>query len=76
VDPAAGGSAIDITAIFRQHYAELVRLAVMLVGDRPTAEDVVQEVFANLHARRDRPATPPVTGAACGGSRWSAAWTG
>ena len=40
--------------LFRQHYAELVRLAVMLVGDRPTAEDVVQEVFTKLHARRDR----------------------
>ncbi len=46
---------MDITAIFRQHYPELVRLAVMLVGDRPTAEDVVQDVFATLHARRDRP---------------------
>ena len=54
-DPAPGGPALDITAIFRQHYPELVRLAVMLVGDRPTAEDVVQDVFATLHARRDRP---------------------
>jgi RNA polymerase sigma-70 factor (sigma-E family) len=54
-DLAAGGPAVDISAIFRQHYAELVRLAVMLVGDRPTAEDVVQDVFARLHARRDRP---------------------
>jgi RNA polymerase sigma-70 factor (sigma-E family) len=51
----AGGPAMDIPALFRQHYAELVRLAVMLVGDQPTAEDVVQEVFANLHARRNRP---------------------
>jgi RNA polymerase sigma-70 factor (sigma-E family) len=50
----ADGPAMDITTLFRQHYAELVRLAVMLVGDRPTAEDVVQEVFAKLHARRDR----------------------
>jgi len=50
-----GGPAADITTLFRCHYAELVRLAVMLVGDRPTAEDVVQDVFARLHARRDRP---------------------
>jgi DNA-directed RNA polymerase specialized sigma24 family protein len=55
LDPAPGGPAVDLTAIFRQHYPELVRLAVMLVGDRPTAEDVVQDVFATLHARRDRP---------------------
>jgi RNA polymerase sigma-70 factor (sigma-E family) len=45
---------MDISALFRQHYAELVRLAVMLVGDRATAEDVVQDVFAKLHARRNR----------------------
>src|SRR5689334_113240 len=54
-EPAVGGPAADITTLFRCHYAELVRLAVMLVGDRPTAEDVVQDVFARLHARRDRP---------------------
>jgi RNA polymerase sigma-70 factor (sigma-E family) len=41
----------DITSLFRGHYAELVRLALLVTGDRPTAEDVVQEVFASLHAR-------------------------
>jgi hypothetical protein len=35
-----------------RHHAELVRLALLLVGDQPTAEDVVQDVFAKLHARR------------------------
>ena len=40
-----------------RHHAELVRLALLLVGDQPTAEDVVQDVFARLHARRaDMPA--------------------
>ena len=34
-----------------RHHAELVRLALLLVGDQPTAEDVVQDVFARLHAR-------------------------
>jgi RNA polymerase sigma-70 factor (sigma-E family) len=52
---AAAGPAVDISTLFRRHYAELVRLAVMLVGDRPTAEDVVQDVFARLHTRRDLP---------------------
>ncbi|HET7243978.1 MAG TPA: sigma factor [Streptosporangiaceae bacterium] len=51
----AARPAVNITTLFRRHYAEPVRLAVMLVGDRPTAEDVVQDVFARLHARRDRP---------------------
>jgi len=45
---------MDISTLFRQHYAELVRLAVMMVGDRSTAEDVVQDVFAKLHARREK----------------------
>jgi sigma-70-like protein len=54
-EPAVVGPAVDITTLFRRHYAELVRLAVMLVGDRPTAEDVVQDVFVRPHTSRDRP---------------------
>jgi RNA polymerase sigma-70 factor (sigma-E family) len=54
-DLAADKPGVDVSALFRQQYAELVRLAVMLVGDRPTAEDAVQDVFAKLHARRDLP---------------------
>jgi len=38
-----------------RHHAELVRLALLLVGDQPTAEDVVQDVFAKLHARTSGP---------------------
>jgi RNA polymerase sigma factor (sigma-70 family) len=37
--------------LFRQHHADLVRLAMLLVGDQPTAEDVVQDVFARLCTR-------------------------
>ena len=44
--------------MFREHHGELVRLALLLVGDLPilvgdlpTAEDVVQDVYASLHAR-------------------------
>jgi RNA polymerase sigma-70 factor (sigma-E family) len=51
---AASPPAPDVALIFRQHHAQLVRLALMLVGDRPTAEDVVQDAFAGLHARRER----------------------
>jgi len=36
------------------HQLEIVRLATLLVGDRPTAEDVVQDVFTRLHAHWDR----------------------
>ena len=60
--PGAGGPAEtagaaqdsrDVSMLFREHHVELVRLAVLLVGDRPTAEDVVQDVFARL-CLRDR----------------------
>jgi RNA polymerase sigma-70 factor (sigma-E family) len=41
-----------VAGLFREQHAELVRLAVLLVGDRASAEDVVQDVFARL-CRRD-----------------------
>lgn len=40
-----------LTVLFRDRHAELVRLATLVVGDRPTAEDVVQDVFARLCVR-------------------------
>ena len=42
---------LDVALIFRQHHAGLVRLALLLVGDRGSAEDVVQDVFTRLCAR-------------------------
>ena len=36
--------------IFRRYHADLVRLALLLVGDRASAEDVVQDVFTRLCA--------------------------
>jgi RNA polymerase sigma-70 factor (sigma-E family) len=44
----------QVAALFRDHHGELVRLALLLVGDVPTAEDVVQDIYARLHARPDR----------------------
>lgn len=38
----------SLTLLFRERHAELVRLATLVVGDRPSAEDVVQDVFARL----------------------------
>ena len=40
-------SAVDY--LFRAHCAALVRLAYCLLGERETAEDVVQEAFVSLH---------------------------
>ena len=40
-----------MAALFREHHGELVRLALLMVGDVATAEDVVQDVYASLHSR-------------------------
>jgi len=40
-----------VADLFRDHHGELVRLAVLMVGDVPTAEDVVQDVYTRLHSR-------------------------
>lgn len=49
-DPAeAVVSAVSVAEVFRQHHPELVRLALLVVGDLGTAEDVVQDAFEQLH---------------------------
>ncbi|GAA4610058.1 SigE family RNA polymerase sigma factor [Actinoallomurus liliacearum] len=48
------GSAVVLTAVFRRHHLELVRMALFIVGDQATAEDVVQDAFAAVHRRIDR----------------------
>jgi RNA polymerase sigma-70 factor (sigma-E family) len=45
-------SAADaVTALYEAHALGLVRLAVVMLGDRPAAEDVVQEAFCGLYRR-------------------------
>jgi RNA polymerase sigma factor (sigma-70 family) len=41
-----------VAALYGQHYAALVRLASLLVGDAGTAEEIVQDSFVALHASR------------------------
>src|SRR5258707_6090555 len=57
-DPAAQmtvNPAEYVTELFRAHHLELVRLAVLIVGDLATAEDVVQDAFEQLHRRWPTP---------------------
>ena len=49
--PEAAVTAVSVTELFRQHHLELVRLALLVVGDLGTAEDVVQDAFEQLHRR-------------------------
>jgi len=39
----------SVEVLFRQHYAALLRLAVVMLGSREAAEDAVQEAFVALH---------------------------
>jgi RNA polymerase sigma-70 factor (sigma-E family) len=43
------GAGQAVTAIYQEHALGLTRLAFLMVGDRQTAEDVVQEAFCGLY---------------------------
>jgi RNA polymerase sigma-70 factor (sigma-E family) len=44
---------VDIPALYEIHWRPLVRLAVLLVDDVSSAEDVVQDAFISLHRKVD-----------------------
>jgi RNA polymerase sigma-70 factor (sigma-E family) len=46
------GSEVDVVGAFALHRVSLIRLAALLVDDRATAEDVVQDAFVALHRHR------------------------
>lgn len=43
-----------VEQLYAGHYRQLVRLAVLLVRDRETAEEVVQDAFVAMHGRWSR----------------------
>lgn len=43
-----------LASLYLAHAVELVRIALLLVGDKPTAEDVVQDAFLGLQRGLDR----------------------
>jgi RNA polymerase sigma-70 factor (sigma-E family) len=45
------GPAEAVTTLYRAHALGLIRLAVVMLGDRAAAEDVVQEAFCGLYRR-------------------------
>jgi RNA polymerase sigma-70 factor (sigma-E family) len=51
---AADDAADAVTELYRGHALGLMRLALVMVGDRGTAEDVVQDAFAGLYRRWPR----------------------
>jgi RNA polymerase sigma-70 factor (sigma-E family) len=47
------GASQAVTAIYERHALGLTRLAFLMLGDRQTAEDVVQEAFCGLYRAWD-----------------------
>lgn len=51
VTHTSAGADDTITGLYAEHALGLTRLALIMVGDRESAEDVVQEAFLGLHRR-------------------------
>src|ERR1700685_1258879 len=51
---ATGG----VTALYQAHAVGLIRLAIVMLGERGAAEDVVQDAFLGLYRHWDRLADP------------------
>ena len=49
--PAALDARRHVAALYQAHALALVKLAVLMTGDQPTAEDVVQDAFLGLYRR-------------------------
>ncbi len=50
-EPRAWDADTAVEALYAAHWARLVRLSVLLVRDRASAEEVVQDAFVALHGR-------------------------
>jgi hypothetical protein len=48
-DPAGPGAEQAISELYAAHAIGLIRLAVVMLGNRQAAEDVVQEAFCGLY---------------------------
>jgi RNA polymerase sigma-70 factor (ECF subfamily) len=50
-------SGIDLDGLFRAHATPLLRLAIVLTGDRELSEELVQEAFVRFHRSGSIPAS-------------------
>jgi RNA polymerase sigma-70 factor (sigma-E family) len=55
---AGSGATGGVTALYQAHAVGLIRLAIVMLGDRGAAEDVVQDAFLGLYRHWDRLADP------------------
>ena len=56
--PVAGDAEASVAALYEAHALGMIRLAHIMLGDRQSAEDVVQEAFCGLYRRWSRLADP------------------
>ena len=56
--PAGAEAGEFVAQLYRAHSLALVRVALLLVGDKPTAEDVVQDAFIGLYRAIHRLSNP------------------
>jgi RNA polymerase sigma-70 factor (sigma-E family) len=59
IPPRSHPAAHPVTALYEAHALALVRLAVVMTGDRGSAEDIVQDAFLGLYRRWDHLAELP-----------------
>ena len=64
--PGGGEAAAAVTDLFRDHHLELVRLALVMVGDLATAEDVVRTPSSGCTAAGVACASRPAAWRTCG----------
>jgi RNA polymerase sigma-70 factor (sigma-E family) len=50
----AGDATSGVTALYQAHAVGLIRLAIVMLGERTAAEDVVQDAFFGLYRHWDR----------------------
>jgi RNA polymerase sigma-70 factor (sigma-E family) len=55
---ADDSAAAAVGALYQSHAVGLIRLAYLMLGDRPSAEDAVQDAFCGLYRHWDRLADP------------------
>lgn len=49
--PAGSDAGRQVSALYKEHALALLKLAVLMTGDQPTAEDIVQDAFLALYRR-------------------------
>ena len=52
--PGAPDAAVGVTELYQANAVTLIKLAVIMLGDRTAAEDVVQDAFFGLYRNWDR----------------------